>query len=146
LVNYDGLYNKEYFGDRLKVNHFVDKDLHFKIIENATILPFKDVKGASFFGGLIDSENKFVEGTQIHRGVGGGAYTPNDDVQYVKSPVIYLGMLVDIWGHCLTDNLKRLWFLKSNVYRQCFRNCPVLYTPMWGGDRQFQKTSCNFGN
>lgn len=133
MVNYDGLYNKEYFGDRLNADHFVKKQLHFRIIENATILPFKQIEGAGYFGGLVDSEDKFVEGTQIHRGVGGGAYTPNDNVPYVNAPVIYLGMFIHVWGHCLTDNLKRLWFLKSHVYKKIFSKMPVLYTPMWGG-------------
>lgn len=133
MVNYNGLYNKDYFGEKLTENHFYEKNLHFRIIENGTILPFKDLPDVGFFGGLVDEENNFVEGTAIHRGFGGGAYTPKDSVEYIPSSAIYLGMLISIWGHCLTDNIKRLWFLKSDVYRRYFKNCPILYTPMWGG-------------
>ena len=133
MVNYDGLYNKEYFGDRLNENHFSDKKLHFRIIENGTIIPFKDVKGSEFFGGLMDEKGNFVNRTSAHAGVGEEIYTPNDEVINSPATVIYLGMFLHIWGHCLTDNLKRIWFLKSNIYRKYFKHCPVVYTPMWGG-------------
>ena len=31
-------------------------------------------------------------------------------------------------GHCITDNLKRLWFFKSNTYKKKFSKFPVVYT------------------
>ena len=139
MTNYDGLFNKEYFGNRLNENHFSNQKLHFKIIENGTIIPFKDVKGSGFFGGLMDDKGNFVKRTSVHAGVGEEVYTPNDEVMFSPSTVIYLGMFIHIWGHCLTDNLKRLWFLKSDIYRKYFRNCPVVYTPMWGVVENFSK-------
>ena len=78
------------------------------------------------------SDNKFVERSSIHMGVG-GAYTPTENVAQSPASVIYLGMLMQIWGHCLTDNVKRLWFLQSDAYRHYFKDYPVVYTPMWGG-------------
>lgn len=41
MVNYDGLYNKEYFGDKLNAeeNYLSRKKLYAEIIENGTILP-----------------------------------------------------------------------------------------------------------
>ena len=41
--------------------------------------------------------------------------------------VIYLGMFYVIWGHMITDNMKRLWFLKSDVYKNYFKNCKLIY-------------------
>ena len=61
LVNYDGLYNKDYFGDKLKnENHFSAKKLHFKIIENATILPHKGLPDSLGFGGIVDSNGNYI--------------------------------------------------------------------------------------
>ncbi len=54
-----------------------------------------------------------------------------------SSVVIYLGMFHGIWGHCLTDNIRRLWFLKTEVYRAKFSHCPLVYIPL--GDFQFQR-------
>lgn len=132
MTNYDYLCNKEYFGDSLNTNHFTAKKLYFRIVDNGTILPFKDVPGTEGFGGLIDAAGNFLPRSSIHMGVG-GAYTPDEPVQYIPTTAIYIGMLMDIWGHCLTDNIKRLWFLKSDIYNKYFKNCPLLYTSMWGG-------------
>ena len=30
------------------------------------------------------------------------------------------------WGHVITDNIRRLWFLKSELFNQ-FKNCPLVY-------------------
>lgn len=29
--------------------------------------------------------------------------------------VIYLGDYLNIWGHCITDNLKKLWFIRTDI-------------------------------
>ena len=130
MVNYNGLYNKEFFGETLNQNHFHNKKLHFKIIENGTILPHKAIGGTDGFGGLVDAQGNFIKRSSLHNGIG-DAYTPTAEVKNNFGTVVYLGMLVTAWGHCLTDGLKRLWFLKSDTYKHYFRNCPVVFTPMW---------------
>lgn len=134
MVSYEGLYNKEYFGDKLNENHLYNKELHFKIIKNGTILPHKDVSGLwlNGFGGVVDENGKFVKRSFIHMGTG-DAYTPTEDVLQSSDTVIYLGMFYTVWGHCLTDNMKRLWFLKSDTYKRFFTKCPIVYVPMRGG-------------
>ena len=134
MVNYDFLYNKEYYGAELQKNHFYDKKLHFRIIENATVLPFINAPGASGFGGIVDSKFNFIEGTDLHAGHG-GAYTPDGEVKYINTPVIYMGMFFHCWGHCITDNIKRVWFLKTETYKKNFKNYPIIWSPMtkWGG-------------
>ncbi len=135
MVNFNGLYNKEIFGDKLNQgNYFPDKKLHFKIIENGTILPHKQLIGVDGvgFGGIIDSRGNFVEESFLNPNAD-GAYTPYGEVEHYPGTVIYLGMFVNIWGHSLTDNLKRVWFLQSDVYRKYFKNCPIVYNKMWYG-------------
>ncbi len=36
-------------------------------------------------------------------------------------------MLQKTWGHVFTDNIRRLWFLKSEAFKKEFKNCPVVY-------------------
>ena len=133
MVNYDGLYNKDFFGDKLKPkNHFVERKIHFKIIEDATILPHKNLPDSSGLGGIVDSKGNFIEESFIHHGTT-EIYTPYEKVENVSEPVIYFGMLVNIWGHCLTDNIKRLWFFFSNSYQRYFKKYPIVYVPMWYG-------------
>lgn len=80
LVSYDGLYNKNFFGDKLNKNHFSDKKLSFTVIENGIITPFNyfivDNKKVGF-GGIIDAEGKFISRSFIHEGVG-DAIPPKD--------------------------------------------------------------------
>lgn len=135
MINFNGLYNKEFFGENLKVeNHFSDKKLHFKIIENGTILPHKQLVGVDGvgFGGIIDSQGNYVAESFLNP-KNDGAYTPHGEVERNPATVIYLGMFVNIWGHSITDNIKRLWFLHSDVYKNYFKNCPIVYNKMWFG-------------
>ncbi|MBQ6758523.1 MAG: glycosyltransferase family 61 protein [Selenomonadaceae bacterium] len=39
-------------------------------------------------------------------------------------------MFESVWGHVITDNIRRLWFLKSNAFKQEFKNCPLVYVPL----------------
>ena len=112
MINYDGLYNKDFYGDALKQNHFYDKKLHFRIIDNGTILPHKMLAGAWNwgFGGIVDDKNNYIKSSFVVAGAG-GAYTPTENIQFFPQTVIYLGMFFHIWAHCLTDNLKFVWFL-----------------------------------
>ena len=130
MTNLDYLYNpdaaKGYFGH----NFFVDKNLNFRIIPHATTLPFVNitVNGTALgFGGLVDKRGEFVKGGSFCS----TAYTPNEDPQRVPKTVVYMGMLHNVWGHAITDNLRCMWFLKSDVFKDSFKNCPLVYVSYW---------------
>ena len=69
------------------------------------------------------------------------AYEP-ENINYSNETVIYLGMFYVIWGHLITDNMKRLWFLKSDIYRNYFKNCKLIYVPQ--DDFDFEKSIYHF--
>lgn len=131
MTNYEGLYNKNFFGDRLYENHFYDKKLHFRIIENGTILPHKLLNdGWNWgFGGIVDEKNYYIKSSFVTSDAG-GAYTPNEEIAYSPETVIYLGMFFNVWGHCITDNLKRFWFLQSELYKKRLKKYPLVCVPM----------------
>ena len=135
MINLDHLYNKDAAADFFGKNHFVDKKLHFQIIERGTLLPHKEVfvngRWTWGFGGIVDRKGEFIKNSFVHYGVG-GAYTPTEEIQRSPQTVVYLGMFFDVWGHVLTDNLRRLWFLKSEIFNRYFKNCMLVYLP-WGG-------------
>ena len=133
MINYDGLYNKDFFGEKLNANNLYDKKLHFKVIENGTILPHKAVPNISFgVGGIIDAKRNFVKGSVVINGCE-GPYTPTEEIICSPATVVYLGMFVGVWGHSLTDHLKHVWFLKSSVYEKYFKNLPMVYIPWQNG-------------
>ena len=132
MINCDYLYNKDFMNSTRPQSHFSNKKLHFRIIENGIILPHKNLPGTCGFGGVVDNTGNYIEESFVHTGIG-GAYTPNEEIIESPASVIYLGMFVHIWGHCLTDGIKRTWFLNSDVYNKYFKNYPIVYIPMWGG-------------
>ena len=136
MVNYDYLYNKEYHANEINKNHFDNKKLHFRIIENATVLPHKalviNANETLELGGILDAQGNFVKNSGLSSGAN-GAYTPTAEIQHSNETVIYFGMLIHIWGHCITDCLKRAWFFKSDTYKKYFQNCKTIYTTMGGG-------------
>ena len=132
MVIYNGLYNPKYYGDKLTANHFSDKKLHFKIIENGTILPHIS-PGWNGSGGVFDCEGHFVYGTNYSI-YGGGPYRLDEKINYESKTVIYAGMFTPEWGHCITDSLRRLWFLRSDIFKKYFKDCPIVYHLRHGGD------------
>ena len=110
MVNYDYLYNKEYHGNEINKNHFDNKNLNFRIIENATVLPHKALVINSNetleLGGILDTHGNFVKSSGLGSGTN-GAYTPTAEISTSSENVIYFGMLIHIWGHCITDCIKR---------------------------------------
>ena len=135
MTNIDYLYNKDATKDFFGKNHFVDKKLHFKIIERGTILPHKNIyvngQWTWGFGGIVDARNNFVKSSFVCNDAG-GAYTPTEEILRSPATVVYLGLFFHVWGHCITDNIRRLWFLKSDVFKTYFKNCPLVYI-QWGG-------------
>ena len=133
MVNFDYLYNKDFYGDKLYTNCLYDKKLHFKIIQNGTVLPYKPPISTPWgFGGIIDAKRNFIEGS-FSNNEGCGAYTPTEEVKFVPASVIYLGMFVGVWGHVISENLKHAWFLNSEIYKKAFKNLPIIYNPWMGG-------------
>ena len=76
MTNYDGLYNKDYYGEILNQKHFSEKKLNFRIIENGTILPHKHLtvngQWTWGFGGIVDSSGKYLKESFVNSITGGG--------------------------------------------------------------------------
>lgn len=106
--------------------HFVDRELSYTVIENGYIVPslarFAD-------GGVFDENRNFLDKTACHNGIRID-FPENCEIVRSDETVIYLGNLFyRCWGHVITDQLSRLWFVKySEDYRTKFRNCALIYT------------------
>ena len=136
MINLDYLYEpdnaKKYFGK----NYFVDKKLGFQVIERGIILPHKDVmvngKWTWGKGGIIDNKGNFIKNSFVCNGLINEAYNiPPESILHSSETVIYLGLFFPVWGHVVTDNIRRLWFLKSDFFNQ-FKTCSLVYIP-WEG-------------
>lgn len=137
MTNLDYLYNKNAAPDIFGKNYFVDKELGFRVIERGTILPNYIVKEkgelTDKLGGIIDGNGKYIKGSHVHYSIG-SPYAVTGKIPYVPKTVVYLGMLCDIWGHAITDTLRRLWVLHDENFRRHFKDCPLVYVTYGGVD------------
>ena len=132
MTNLDYLYDKNAVAKHFGKNHFVDRKLHFKIIKDATVLPHKNIYVNGWwtwgFGGIVDARGEFVKESFVANDRG-AAYTPTEDVHYSPETVLYLGMFYPVWGHCITDNIRFMWFTASDEFKKYFNECPQIYLP-----------------
>ena len=128
MVNYDYLYDLNAFAEDVNVDHFTNKVLSYQVVENGYILPFKNIEG-KFGGGVVNSNKEYLQETSLHCGRGCGYEFDDESVRKSDETVVYLGAFHKIWGHCITDNIRRMWFLVSDYFRQ-FRECKIIYVPL----------------
>lgn len=141
MTNLDYLYDKEAVKKYFGADYFSEKALSYKTIDGGMILPHNHVGEDGKWtwlgiGGIVDFYGRYIKESFIHNGVG-GAYKPKE-VKRSSQTVIYLGISYYIWGHCLTDNIRRVWFLKSEYMKQ-FKNCPIVYIAWDKYDIEYQE-------
>lgn len=99
------------------------RKLHIQTIENGKILPLKpacsNTEPIFGLGGVIDSHNVFVRCSATDNGwcQWGGEYIASKSPLYIDEKVIYLGLVINHWGHFLIDCLGRFWYLTSANYK-----------------------------
>ena len=135
MTNLNGLCNPDAAQKIFNRNYFSDKKLGFEVIEGGTILPHKVNPGKFNWGkgGIVDASGEYVSNTFIVN-TNSPAYAPPQPVRRENKTVIYLGMFYPVWGHVLTGNLYRIWFLNSEVFKREFKNCPIVFIS-WRGRR-----------
>lgn len=63
-----------------------------------------------------------------------------EELSYVDakaSKCIYLGLFLNIWGHCITDNLKKLWFLRTDECRKLLNDGYSICCTLQGPNKEF---------
>ena len=124
---YDGAsdYYSKYFAEPC----FSEKKLGFAILKNATLLPHRILENGMWGGGVVDQDGNYIQNSAVHNCSGAGYLfdTPSQKID----KAIYLGMFNGVWGHCITDNIRRAWFLQSDEYAE-YRDYKLVYVPIEG--------------
>ncbi len=89
------------------------KRLTCECIENGYILPYKGPIKDKTSGGVIDSNGTYIDSSGLHENNGCGYDVSKVNCTKLHKTAIYLGCWFPIWGHCITDNIKKLWFLQT---------------------------------
>lgn len=94
---------------------FCPDDLSYISLKNATLLSSKGWDNGKLTGGILDEEGSYIISSGYTCG-GGTAYNP-DNIIISEDTYIFIGYFNICWGHAITDNLSRLWFLKTDKCR-----------------------------
>ena len=128
MICYDYLFNKEYYSSLLCTDHLSKEELKWREIPDGTIFPYTGLQ-EDLLGGLLDEHNQYIDGSGVHRGMGTGCNIRDEEVSFLDEDVVFLGVWPSVWGHCLTDNLRRLWILRNDDFMKRYGNLRFLYVP-----------------
>ena len=128
MISYDYLYNKDCFQSMFSKGRFSEIELSWKEIPKGIIFPSTGLQDDQL-GGLLDEEGDYIDGSGVHRGLGKGRDLRDEDIENFDEEVVFLGVWPNIWGHCLTDNIRRLWVLQNKAFMENHGNKRFLYVP-----------------
>jgi len=128
MTNYDHLYNTDYYKTLLSKGSFSEIKLRWKVIHNGTVFPFTGLQDDQL-GGLLDEHGEYIDGSGVHRGMGTGRDIRDEEIEIFDEEVVFLGVWPGVWGHCLTDNIRRLWVLNNKDFMKEHGNKRFLYVP-----------------
>ena len=127
MNNHRIFFDKETKSDFSKIinkNYYHEADLEeCSITENGFILPtvkkFDKKNYVYFEGGVVDKNKKFIKNSQFLRYENNGSLKKaydffQDKADFIDRDVMYAGMLINHFGHFLTESLSRIWYWCEN--------------------------------
>lgn len=133
------MYNLEYVDSCLlketlsafNIKRCKNKSLKVREIDNAVILSYHD---SDYSGDVIQSDGSLLQDVVGYYDYSDRLFNKNIEIKSVcEEPVIYIGIMYNCWGHCVTDCISKLWFLETS---QCVsllnKGVRIVYTPLIG--------------
>lgn len=116
---------------RISCDYFYDESIGYSCLEDAFVLPFASGKGE---GGVIDKNGSFQKNTTLNASFNVGGYLfDENEVKCVSKDAIFIGTLYSVFGHVITDDLKKLWFLQTEKAKQLLINGADIVYVSWHG-------------
>ena len=114
----------------LKESKLMDRQAEISEYFNATVLPFRN-PDYTFLGGVVSSSGEFLQQSGLYEERKFGIYDySEEDVIYDESTVLYIGYLLSIYGHLITDDIKKCWALLINKIHYD----KIIYVAEWQED------------
>ncbi len=130
MTDYNYLYDQTYYGDKLTRKSLKEKTLHWQVIHNGIVLPHTDADG-EICGGIVNECKEYIDGSGLHRGLGHAYDFSTEDIVECREDVVFLGLWPAVWGHCLTDNIRRLWVLDDPDFMEKYGNLTFVFIPLY---------------
>jgi len=100
------------------VLHKVERELQYSVIEHATIVP----ADRFLYSGVLDSQGNTVVSGAFNELFQVRKIAESESVICSDKVVVFIGILHNVWGHCLTDSLKKVWFLQTVTCKKLIEN------------------------
>lgn len=116
------------FEERANVSRLLSKVLKVKAIDNG-ILAQCESEPNYFAYEVFDKHGILLKGTNpnvIYQNTYPSLIL-DDSIKKVDQTVIFLGTIMDCWGHYFTDGISKLWFLKTEEYKSITENNHVKF-------------------
>lgn len=106
-------------------SHYSNKKLGYRVIKDGYVLISRKWDEAFHLeGGVVDSDMFYIPETG-YTDTGGCSYEFDlSSVEY-RNKCIFLGTIHPVYGHAITDALKRLWFLNTEFGRKLIKDSSV---------------------
>lgn len=104
------------------------RSLSYGCYSNATVLPSTDYDDKGIiYGGVCNKNGAYIEESAYVERRSFGYTVDDNEVISSHEHVIYIGFFLNCYGHGITDNIKKLWFLKSDTYKVRFSDYSIVY-------------------
>ena len=92
--------------------HFSDRSLHALVVEKGYVLVSKSWHGDRCDGGVVDADLQYITSTGYFP-YGGCGYDFDPESAASGNCCIFIGSFHPVYGHAITDDLRKLWFLNT---------------------------------
>ena len=131
-------YDFQYISEDLKrmiepatrLSHFFEAQLGTRVFEDAWVAPY--LHWDNSIGGVIGRDGAAVKDSECLEWKEDSAYYDTTDSLREHKRVIFLGFLLVGFGHAYTDDLRKLWFLKTDECKALVQEgYELVYTTSW---------------
>jgi hypothetical protein len=125
-------------------NRYIQKSLTCKKYENAILLPYRcDIHTREGNGGIVSQDGDIIANSHLHETMA-VSYPINTAIKKQQKSVIYLGMFNPVWGHCITDSLRKLWFINTEECKNLIQSgVELVYMVMWQDKYSLPQAFCD---
>lgn len=117
---------RESFSRNCNQIHKLQSDLGYHSADSALIYPYR-TDNWRILGGVRKKDGSFMLESTVQNADYGVQGYDEYNITDVDDSVIFIGCLHRCWGHQLTDNLKKLWFLYSYIGKDLIQSGAKIY-------------------
>ena len=123
-------YLKSIIEPATQVCHQFYDSLGLRSYTNAFIAPYYHWDQS--IGCVIKGDGSIIHDSECLEWKENAAHYDLTNAKHRHKKAIFLGFLLTVFGHSFTDNLRKLWFLKTTICKQLLKDgAELVYTTSW---------------